>query len=185
MKFSILNKVAFRSMIAHEKLFFPYLIAVILLFSLDYIIQNLFSWFVTSIFSIAFGYLLGRLIFIALNRLTQENILSSLSNVFMYISGKLHRMNNNAVSLASIAILCSGVILVLGITVTTYRTMEMQIESVQPAGYTLTSAIDENDESEVAVNENFLLDIIDELSGYGELEGRPTTNQFTSQRLFD
>ena len=358
MKFSILNKVAFRSMIAYKKLFFPYLIAVILLFSLDYILlslmqneyvsefhpslktilgmgvffatlliviitlytsnfiqknqtkefglysvlglekkhirfvmvlQNLFSWFVTSIFSVAFGYLLGSLIFIALNRLmqdtgatlmdypfqldtafqmigllfitfaivivinslkiarfnpigllksahkgdrepkgriwmtilglaslgggysialTQENVLSSLTNVFLAIflviigtyflfislsilvlkmmrknkklyykpnhflsiSGMLHRMNNNAVSLASIAILCSGVILVLGITLTTYRTMETQIESAQPAEYTLTPADAENDESEVAANENFLLDIVDELSGYGELE---------------
>lgn len=358
MKFSILNKVAFRSMIAHKKLFFPYLIAVILLFSLEYIllslmqneyvlefhsnlktilgigvffatlliviitlytsnfiqkaqrkefglysvlglekkhirfvmlIQNLFGWFVTSIFSVAFGYLLGSLMFIALNRimedtgatlmdypfqldtaigvsgllfitfiivfvinslkiarfnpinllssvhkgegepkgpiwmtilglvaliggyyiaLTQDDILSSLTNVFLAIflvmfgtyflfislsililkmmrknkklyyrpnhflsiSGMLHRMNNNSVSLASIAILCSGVILVLGITVTTYRTMETQIESAQSAEYTLSPASVGNYESEIEENEKFFQDIIDDLSGYGELE---------------
>lgn len=358
MKFSILNKVAFRSMLAHKKLFFPYLIAVILLFGLEYIllsllqneyvlefhsdlksilgigvffstllviiitlytsnfiqknqtkefglysvlglekkhirfvmlIQNLFSWLVTAIFSVAFGYLLGSLMFIALNRmmqdtgatlmdypfqldtamgvvgllfitfaivyvinalkmirlnpihllrsahkgekepkgriwltllglaalaggyyiaLTQDSVLSSLSNVFLAIlfvmvgtyflfislsilvlkmmrknkkwyyqpnhflsiSGMLHRMNNNAVSLASIAILCSGVILVLGITVTTYRTMEMQIENAQPAEYTLSPVAEKKHESEVEENEKLLLDIVDELSEYGDLK---------------
>lgn len=356
MKFSILNRVAFRSMTAHKKLFFPYLLATILLFSLEYIllslmqneyvlefhpdlktilsigvffatlligiitlytsnfiqknqtkefglysvlglekkhigflmlIQHLFSTFVTAVFSVAFGYLLGSLIFIALNRmmrdtgatlmnypfqvdtainlvgivfvtfaivflfnmlkiarlnpiglltrahegerepkgriwmtvlgvaaltggyyiaLTQENVLGSLSNVFlaillvmvgtyflfvslsiivlkimrknkkMYykpnhflsISGMLHRMNNNAVSLASIAILCSGVILVLGITVTTYRTMEMQIASVAPAEYTLSTQDTESAQS-AEDNEQLLLDLVDDLSEYGEI----------------
>ncbi len=356
MKFSILNKVAFRSMVARKKMFFPYLISVILLFSLEYIllsimqneyvlefhpdlrtilgigvffatlliviitlytsnfmqknqiqefglysvlglekkhihfvilIQKLFSWLVTSIFSVAFGYLLGSLMFIALNRmmqdtgatlmdypfqldtaigmagllfitfalvfvinflktarlnpinllrsahkgasepigriwmtilglatlgggyylaLTQDNVLSSLSNVFLAIflviigtyflfislsilvlkmmrknkklyykannflsiSGMLYRMNNNAVSLASIAILCSGVILVLGITVTTYCTMETQIESVAPAEFSLGPV--ESYESETEENEKFFLKVAEDLSQYGELK---------------
>ena len=355
MKFSILNRVAFRSILAHKKLYFPYWIAVTLLFSLEYIllslrqneyvlefhpdlrtilaigvffatlliviitlytshfiqknqrkefglysvlglekkhirfvmiIQNLFNWFVTSIFSVTFGFLLGSLIFIALNRLmqdtgatlmdypfqidtsmnvvgllfvtflivivmnairiarfnpiellksahegdrepkgriwmtllglvalalgyyialTQNNVLGSLSNVFLAIflviigtyflfislsilvlkmmrnnkrfyykpnnflsiSGMLHRMNNNAVSLASIAILCSGVILVLGITATTYRTLETQIESVQPADYAFGPIV--SDVGEIEENEQFLLNVVNELSQYGEL----------------
>ena len=43
---------------------------------------------------------------------------------FLSISGLIHRMQSNAVSLASIAILASGVILVMGLTVTTMRSME-------------------------------------------------------------
>src|SRR5699024_8409655 len=141
MKFSILNKIAFRSIVAHKKIYFPYVIAIILLFSLEYIllslmqneyvlefhadlkmilgmgiffstiliviitfytssfiqknqteefglysvlglekkhvrfvmlIQNSFNWLVTTIFSVVFGYLLGSLLFIALNRLMQD-----------------------------------------------------------------------------------------------------------------
>src|SRR5699024_7109233 len=91
-------------------------------------------------------------------------------NNFLSVSGMLHRMNNNAVSLASIAILCSGVILVLGLTVTLYRTMETQIESIAPAEYTLAPASVESYEDNPEENKNYLLNIVDDLSQYGELE---------------
>ena len=41
MKFSILNKVAFRSILSHKRLYFPFLLAVSLLFSLEYILLSL------------------------------------------------------------------------------------------------------------------------------------------------
>src|SRR5699024_2645709 len=41
MKTSILNKLAFRSISSHKKLYFPFLLAVSLLFSLEYILLSL------------------------------------------------------------------------------------------------------------------------------------------------
>src|SRR5690625_2894122 len=41
MKFSILNKVAFRSILSHKRLYFTFLLAVSLLFSLEYILLSL------------------------------------------------------------------------------------------------------------------------------------------------
>ena len=41
MKTSILNKLAFRSIFSHKQLYFPFLLAVSLLFSLEYILLSL------------------------------------------------------------------------------------------------------------------------------------------------
>lgn len=56
---------------------------------------------------------------------------------FLTISGMLYRMKGNAVSLATIAILCSGIILTLSATVTLYSSMQSQINSVLPRQYEL------------------------------------------------
>jgi bacitracin transport system permease protein len=56
---------------------------------------------------------------------------------FLTISGMLYRMKANAVSLATIAILCSGIILTLSATVTLYSSMQSQINSVLPRQYEL------------------------------------------------
>ncbi len=357
MKLSILNKVAFRSILSHKRLYFPFLLAVSLLFSLEYIllsllqneyvnefhpdlgqilgigvffstvliiiitlyannfiqknqteefglytilglekkhlqwisiIQSIFNWVVTSILSVVFGYFAGSLMFIGLNRLmkntgatlmdypfqidtalgtsiilfgtftlglivymlkikrlnpielfkssrkaeaepksrvwmtliglgalaggyyialTTDNVLESLlyifiaillvvigtyflfislstfilkllrknkniyykPNNFLSISGMLHRMNNNAISLASIAILCSGVILVLGITTTVYRTMETQIESAMPYDYEVSQTSLESYNVSPKENQKALHEIINEAENYGEL----------------
>jgi len=357
MKFSILNKVALRSMLAHKRLYFPFLLAISLLFSLEYIllsllqndyvnefhpdlgmilgmgiffstlliviitlytsnfiqsnqtkefglytvlglekkhirwvtlIQIFLSWLITSIFSVILGYLSGSLMFIGLNRLMQDtgaglmdypfqiesalgtiailfgtflvsfiihafkigrlnpiellrsakkgqeepkgrwwlailgllalgggyyialttdDVLGSLQyifiaiflvvigtyflfislsifilkalrnnkriyykpNNFLSISGMLHRMNNNAVSLSTIAILSSGVILVMGITTSLYRTMETQIESSMPYDYEISLASAESYDNPPSENEESLQQIISEASDYGEL----------------
>lgn len=353
MKTSILNKLAFRSIFSHKQLYFPFLLAVSLLFSLEYIllslmqneyvlefhpdlkifvgmgiffstllmviislytsnfiqknqtkefglytvlglekkhirwitfVQMLFNWIVTSIFSVVIGYLTGNLMFVGLNRLmkdtgaglmdypfqiqtalgivalllgtflvsfifhsikisrlnptelfvsahkgqrepkgnwlvtvlglatlgsgyyialTTNDVLGSLMNIFiaiflivigtyllflslsifilkalqknkriyykknnfLLISGMLHRMNNNAVSLASIAILCSGIILVLGLTTTLYRVMETQIASSMPTDYTVQSFLFDKEE-----DETYLINLENELEERGQLE---------------
>jgi len=357
MKFSILNKVAFRSMLAHKRLYFPFLVAVSLLFGLEYILLSLlqndyvnefhsdlslilgigiffstllivvitlytsnfiqsnqtkefglytvlglekkhirwvtliqiaFSWLVTSIFSVILGYLSGSLMFIGLNRLMQDtgaglmdypfqiesavgtivilfgtflvsfiihavkigrlnpiellrsakkgqkepkgrwwlailglaalgggyylalttnDVLGSLQyifvaiflvmigtyflfislsifilkalqnnkriyykpNNFLSISGMLHRMNNNAVSLSTIAILSSGVILVMGITVSLYRTMETQVENTMPYDYEITPTSAESYDVAPSENEAFLNETLAEANNYGEI----------------
>jgi putative ABC transport system permease protein/bacitracin transport system permease protein len=357
MKFSVLNKVAFRSIVSHKRLYFPFLLAVSLLFSLEYIllslmqndyvnefhpdlkmilglgiffstlliiiitlytsnfiqnnqtkefglytvlglekkhirwvtfIQMVFNWLVTSVLSVVLGYLAGSLMFVGLNRLMQDtgaglmdypfqvqtaigtivlllgtflasfiiqafkisrlnpiellqsahkgqkepkgrwwltliglatlvsgyyialttnDVLGSLQNIFiaiffviigtyflfislsifilkalqknkniyykpnnfLSISGMLHRMNNNAVSLASIAILSSGVILVLGITTSLYRTMETQIEGAMPYDYEMSTVSAESFQAEPSENEAILSQTINEASNYGEI----------------
>lgn len=49
---------------------------------------------------------------------------------FLTISGMLHRLSRNAVSIASIAILVTGVIMMTGLSLTTYRGLEHQVENV-------------------------------------------------------
>ena len=371
MKTSILNKLAFRSISSHKKLYFPFLLAVSLLFSLEYIllslmqneyvlefhpdlkifvgmgiffstllmviislytsnfiqknqtkefglytvlglekkhilwitfIQMLFNWVVTSVFSVVIGYLSGNLMFVGLNRLmkdtgadlmdypfqiqtalgivallfvtflvsfifhsfkinrlnptelfvsahkgqrepkgnwlvallglgtlgsgyyialTTNDVLGSLLNIFtaiflivigtyllflslsifilkalqknkriyykknnfLSISGMLHRMNNNAVSLASIAILCSGIILVLGLTTTLYRVMETQISSSMPTDYSVQAFYSDEE------NEEYLTNLEKELSKRGQLEevylhsNVETNGEFVDQKL--
>src|SRR5699024_11227170 len=77
----------------------------------------------TAIFLIVIGtYLLFLSLSIFILKALQKNKrIYYKKNNFLSISGMLHRMNNNAVSLASIAILCSGIILVLGLTTTLDR----------------------------------------------------------------
>lgn len=353
MKTSILSKVAFRSILSHKRIFFPYLLSIISLFSLEYvllslmqndyvnefhpdfgtllaigvffstlliiiitlytsnfiqknqtkefglysvlglekshirfvmIVQNIFTWVVTSVFSVSLGYLFGNLIFIALNRmmldtgatlmnypfqiesalgvvllilatlfisfalnafklmrlnpiellqsahegegepkgrvwlaiigllslsggyyiaLTTNDVLSSLFNIFiaiflimigtyllfislsiiilkamkknktfyykpnnfLSISGMLDRMNNNAVSLASIAILSSGVILVLGLTTSLYRVMGTQVANSMPTDYSVQPFLEDKNE-----NEAYLTNVMNELGEYGDIE---------------
>src|SRR5699024_9760960 len=86
-------------------------------------------------------------------------------NNFLSISGMLHRMNNNAVSLASIAILCSGIILVLGLTTTLYRVMETQIASSMPTDYTVQSFLFDKEE-----DETYLINLENELEERRQLE---------------
>lgn len=57
---------------------------------------------------------------------------------FISISGLLSRMRANAVGLASIAILCTFLIVTLGMTLTAYRGIETQIESGQKQDYDIS-----------------------------------------------
>lgn len=90
-------------------------------------------------------------------------------NNFLSISGMLHRMNNNAVSLSTIAILSSGVILVLGITLSLYRTMETQIENTMPYDYEIRSVDVESYENDPSENEAVLEKIISGINNHGEI----------------
>ncbi|MCR8968534.1 FtsX-like permease family protein [Facklamia sp. 7083-14-GEN3] len=54
---------------------------------------------------------------------------------FLSISGMLQRVVKNATSLASITILASGVMIVLAMTLTTYRNMEAAAEGSMPRDY--------------------------------------------------
>ena len=372
MKLSILNKVAFRSMLSHKRLYYPFLLAVSVLFSLEYIlisllqndyvhefhpnlkfivgigvffsslliiiitlytsnfiqsnqtkefglytvlglekkhirwitfIQIVFSWFVTSLISVVLGYLSGSLMFVGLNRLmkdtgaglmnypfqiesafatmailfgtflisfvitaikigrlnpiellrsahkgqeeprgrwwmtiiglvalgggyyialTTNDVLGSLQNLFvgiflviigtyflfvslsifilralrknkkiyykpnnfLSISGMLHRMNNNAVSLASITVLASGVILVMGLTLSLYRTMESQIQDSMPYDYEISTASVESYENNPSENEDILNQTINEVNQHDELSGGQYSNNATSKWLF-
>ncbi|GGB06843.1 FtsX-like permease family protein [Macrococcus hajekii] len=57
---------------------------------------------------------------------------------FISISGLLSRMRANAVGLASIAVLCTFLMVTLGMSLTTYRGIEMQIKSVMKHDYEVT-----------------------------------------------
>src|SRR5699024_11164997 len=90
-------------------------------------------------------------------------------NNFLSISGMLHRMNNNAVSLASIAILSSGVILVMGLTLSLFRTMESQIQVAMPYDYEIRTVSAESYENEHYEKEENLNKVIIEAKNHGEI----------------
>ncbi|MBG9981195.1 ABC transporter permease [Facklamia sp. DSM 111018] len=54
---------------------------------------------------------------------------------FLSVSGMLYRMKANAVSLTGISILCAGILMILGMTVSTYRSMELAADDALPADY--------------------------------------------------
>lgn len=60
-------------------------------------------------------------------------------NNFVAISGMLSRMRANAVGLASIAMLCTFLVVTLGMSLTTYRGMENQVKNIQQQDYTVTA----------------------------------------------
>ncbi|MGX7108047.1 FtsX-like permease family protein [Facklamia miroungae] len=59
---------------------------------------------------------------------------------FLSTSGMLQRISKNATSLASITILASGILMVLGMTLTTYRNMENAAEGSMPREYEVSFA---------------------------------------------
>lgn len=61
-------------------------------------------------------------------------------NHFLSISGMLYRMKANAVSLATISILCGGIVLTLSATLTLYRGMQEQVDGVMPRDYSIELA---------------------------------------------
>ncbi|MDO4671028.1 MAG: FtsX-like permease family protein [Aerococcus sp.] len=56
---------------------------------------------------------------------------------FFSVSGMLYRMKANAISLASIAVLCTGILTTMGLTVSLYSGMESQANSVMSTDYQL------------------------------------------------
>ncbi|MGY0837529.1 FtsX-like permease family protein [Aerococcus urinaeequi] len=78
---------------------------------------------------------------------------------FLMISGMLYRMRANAVSLASIAILCTGIIVTIGTTLSLYMGMSSIIEGATPRQFELTYIVSENGEQEKLTEEDFLTDI--------------------------
>lgn len=59
------------------------------------------------------------------------------SKHFLSVSGMLYRMKANATSLAGIAVLCTGIVLTLGTTLTLYLGMEEQIEQAMTHDFEL------------------------------------------------
>ena len=63
---------------------------------------------------------------------------------FISISGMIYRMRGNALGLASIAVLCTGVIITVSATFTLYKNMNSIIETTMPRYNKLTTVADYN-----------------------------------------
>lgn len=77
-------------------------------------------------------------------------------NKFLSISGLIYRIKSNAVSLASIAILCAGVIITLSSTFAIYSAIEKNVSNVNSREYSLNSNTKINDENELNQSINYL-----------------------------
>ena len=58
---------------------------------------------------------------------------------FLSVSGLLYRMKANAVSLASVSILSTGVLITLSVTAAIYSTIQKTVDNVMPREYSLSS----------------------------------------------
>ena len=58
---------------------------------------------------------------------------------FLSVSGLLYRMKANAVSLASVSILSTGVLITLSVTAAIYSTIQKTVDNVMPRDYSLSS----------------------------------------------
>ncbi|MHC3418424.1 hypothetical protein [Aerococcus urinae] len=88
---------------------------------------------------------------------------------FLSVSGMLYRMKANAWSLASIAILSTGVMLVLGLTVSTERGLESMVDRFQARDYLIElqgPVVEESFDQQ----RNRLEEAVDELSQLAPLE---------------
>ncbi|RPA55539.1 ABC transporter permease [Aerococcus agrisoli] len=103
---------------------------------------------------------------------------------FLSISGMLYRMKANAVSLASIAVLCTGIILTLGTTLSLYLGMDAVIEQSMPRDYqvdqipvTGNNFADESEKMETTITTI--------LGDDAQLTNTSYTRQFTTGTIFD
>lgn len=84
---------------------------------------------------------------------------------FLTISGMLYRMKANAVSLASIAILCTGIIVTVGTTLSLYMGMSSIIDGATPRDFDMSFLAGAEGEAEPVAEEEYLVDLSEKL-GY-------------------
>lgn len=99
-------------------------------------LQNIF--FAVLLVTISTYLLFMSLIILVLQYLQKISSIYYRPQNFISISGLLSRMRANAVGLASIAILCTFLIVTLGMTLVAYRGIETQIESGQKQDYDIS-----------------------------------------------
>ncbi|MCY1570141.1 ABC transporter permease [Staphylococcus pettenkoferi] len=85
---------------------------------------------------------------------------------FFSISGLLSRMKVNAVSLASITLLCTFLVVTLSLSLTTYRGIQKTIVSLPSEDYTITQLDDSSYDKQVKSNKK----IIQELRQYTKIK---------------
>lgn len=103
------------------------------------LVQSLNRIFIAVLLVIAGSYfLLGALSIFTLKLLKNNDNYYYQPQNFLTVSGMLYRMKANAVSLTSISILCTGLMIILGMTLTTYRGLEQQVNQIQDADYVVT-----------------------------------------------
>ncbi|MDO5062318.1 MAG: FtsX-like permease family protein, partial [Peptostreptococcaceae bacterium] len=99
-------------------------------------LQSLMHFFTAILFVMAGTYGLFISLSVAVLKMLKNNKKYYYrTSQFISTSGMLYRMKSNAVGLASICILCSGIIVVLAVTLTIYSSVENQIGSYIPLSY--------------------------------------------------
>lgn len=99
-------------------------------------LKSLGMFFVASILVIIATYILFVTLSIVILKILKKNekIYYKAEN-FISISGMIYRMRGNALGLASIAVLCTGVIVTLSATFTIYSSMQYITETIVPREY--------------------------------------------------
>lgn len=100
------------------------------------LVQSLYRIFVAVLLVIVGSYfLLGSLSIFILKGLKNNDSYYYKAENFLSLSGMLYRMKASAISLTSISILCTGLMIMLGMTLTAYRGMEDQVDQALEADY--------------------------------------------------
>ena len=92
---------------------------------------------------------------------------------FLSISGMLSRMKSNAISLASISILCTGILLTLGLTLSVYRGIEDQINHSNAYDYTFV----QNEEAQEG-NKDTLNHVLTQVKDYAKVQDATITQEY-------
>lgn len=105
-------------------------------------LESLLMFFVASLF-VLFGTYCGfvSITIFVLKMMKKNKKLFYKSKNFITVSGMLYRMKSNAVGLASIAILCTGVVVSLSTTMAIYNSAEKVVDSTVNRDYKLTGTI--------------------------------------------
>lgn len=108
-------------------------------FTTEGVLDSIFSIFQAIILVIVGTYFLFNALTIFVLKLLKKNkAYYYKAENFLSISGMLYRMKANANSLASIAVLSTGIMLVLGMTFTSYLSMEDIVNSSMEADYEIS-----------------------------------------------
>lgn len=102
---------------------------------------------------------------------------------FLSISGMLYRMKANATSLASIAILCTGIVLTLGTTLTLYLGMEEQVNKMTQYDVELNYIPQASNEDDASILEA-LNQLTSRIEGVGNVSDRVLTRTKQSPAIF-
>ncbi len=149
-------------------------------------VVNALTWIFVAIALVMVGtyFLFLSLITIVLKAVQNSRIYYQKANIFISTAGMLQRIQNSALSLASIAILISGVVLVMTMTLTVYRNIEETISRTAPSDFKVEFYAPQEEASKIMMEDTLKeVESISQVTNVARTKNIFTTADFDGQEL--